>query len=456
MEEKYSNLEKTAKENLVLSYDPINFLIGHYFWDNKSRGVNKRVFEDMDAIMNLYPNATFTLVGANFEEGIFDGHEKIIIPLDKSESSHSLRGMLEEASEKSDYIIIHNALRGTNPYATKAFKEFTEISKKPTHYVIHDGIWDHPEDYDRFNKVFEHTRQAFPSTENFTCSVLTPPAKPRVQNHYSGEVYVIRNSINCDNFVKDPEKDKEFRKLLEDNGIIRSDEAIIPSANRIVNRKALEIGFIMAKDWMNQTGRKAKFIVTESIDSEKDFPALNDYQRVLEEVANKRKIPYSFGKVSKFLDDKNFNSGHLYRLAAEDESFVPFPSEIEGFGFTNLEAPLSDAALVGRYLTNVHPDFERRGMNFKHFFDEELVRTYPIEKWVERMKYADNILSDKKALQKFSKEFNLMGRIEDSKAVNEENKLAIERNYNHRDSIKKLVKIMEMPGYEKLEEKVSQ
>jgi hypothetical protein len=457
MASKKSDLgQKSSSKEQVLSYDPINFFIAHYFWNSSSRGVNTRAMNDIKALKYLYPKATFTLAGADFGEGMFDEYEKVIIPLDKSESVHSLRGSLEEAATNSDYVIVHNALRGINPYTTKALKEFTEILKeKPVHYVIHDGIWDHPEDWGKFNKVFEHTRQAFPSTENFTCSVLTPPAKPRVQNHYNGDVYVIRNSVVCDNFSEDPRKDDEFDGMLVNEGILNPSEVMIPSGNRIVDRKAFEIALMMIKDWENQTGRKSRFVVTESIDPERDYPALNTYQRVLEHVFDKHGINYSFGKISKFVDDKNFNIGHLYRNAARKDTFVPFPSEIEGFGFTNVEAPLSNAAMVGRYLTTGHPDMERRGMNFNHFFDDEAIRSFPIDKWVDRMKYADNILSDKKAFRKFSKEFNLMGRIEDSKAFNDQNKAAIRKNYDYLGApIRKLARVMEMPGHEKLDQKV--
>jgi len=402
----------------------------------------------------LYPNIEPVFIGEEFQKGVFDDHIQRKLPLFNSDSYRYLLGGLIDLTKDLDYIIIENPVRGVNPYATKAFKELTEVIDKPVHWRTHDGIWDHKGDWNKFNQVFEHTQQAFPRTPNFSCSVLTSPAKISMQKYYDKEINVIRNSIVCDDFERNnPKKDEEFRKLLEEKGILLPGEEPIVCPNRIVGRKAIEVAFPIMKN-LNEnlseiTGKKYRLIVTESIDDEKAYSQLNTYQRVLEFVAKKHNIPVSLGEVSKYIDGKNFNIGNLYHISPLALS----PSEWEGFGLMYLESQVARTPLIGRYLTLVHPDFEQREMNFKHFYNDELIKPYGTN-WVRRMQDIEHILSDKEAHREFTDELDLERRMKRAELVLNDNEKAVRKHYNHIDSARKISKVMKLPGYEKLEKVV--
>jgi len=442
-----SQLENKTKEN-ILSEKPLKIGVIHYFWNSSSRGVNTVVNNSIvRGEKVLYPNLQLSFIGEEFKKGVFEGNDKRELPLFSSDSYRYLLGGLIDLTKDLDYIIIENPVRGVNPYATKAFKELTEIVNKPVHWRNHDYIWDHKEDWNKFNQVFEHTEQAFPRTPNFSCSVLTSPAKIRMQKYYDKEINVIRNSIVCEDYDLNPKKDNDLRKLLEKEGIILSGEKIIACPNRIVERKAIEVAYPMIRNLNEITGEKYRLITTESIDGEKAYPELNTYQRILESVKGKHNIPVSLGEISKFLDDINFGVENLYHIS----DLALSPSEWEGFGYMNVESQASGIPLVGRYLTEVHPDFEQREMDFKHFYNDELIKPYGI-KWVQRMQDIEKILSDKDAYNEFTDKLGLGRRIEKAKSVLENNKIAVKKHYNHVDSARKIAKTMKLPGYEKLEE----
>ncbi|MCK5624322.1 glycosyltransferase [Candidatus Pacearchaeota archaeon] len=452
MTKNYTALGKNSnsgEQDAVLSEKPLKVGVVHYFWNESSLGVNTVVDNSIVQGGNvIYPNMELTFIGEEFKKGVFDEHDQRELPLFNSDSYRYLLGGLVDLTKDLDYIIIENPIRGINPYATKAFKEFTETVNKPVHWRNHDYIWDHKEDWNKFNKVFEHTQQAFPRTPNFSTSVLTSPAKIRMQKYYDKEINVIRNPIVCDNFYKkDDGKDEAFRELLEKEGIVDSGEKIISCPNRIVERKAIEVAFPIIRNLNEITGEKYKLLVTASIDGEKPYPQLNTYQRISEFVAEKHNIPVSLGEISKFIDGVNFNIGNLYHIS----DLALSPSEREGFGLGYIESQVSGTPMVGRYLTEVHPDFEQREMNFKHFYNDELIKSYG-DKWVNRIQDIEHILSDKEAYKEFTNKLGIERRIEMANSVLEDNKRAVEKHYNHVDSARKIAKTMKLPGYEKLEE----
>jgi hypothetical protein len=450
MEQKYSNLETKAKENLILSENPLKIGVVHYFWDSSSRGVNTVVRNSIEkGLGSLYSNSKVILIGEHFQTGVFDKLEHRDLPLFTSDSYRYLLGGLVDLTKDLDAVIIENPLRGINPYATKAFKDFTELNGKSIHWRNHDFIWDHPEDWNKFNLVFEHAQQAIPRSNGFSCSVLTLPAKINMQKYYDKEINVLRNSVVCDDYNPNPKKEKELRELLEEKRIISPDEISIPCPNRIVNRKLIEHNFPIVKDIMDITGQKYCLLVTESIDDEKDYPQQNYYQRILEDIANRHNIPCSLGKLGGIIDDINFTVPNLYRIPepSNKPKFALLPSRLEGFGYGNVDPWMCGLSVIGRY-TDVHPDFEKYGMDFKHYWDDEVLNLKKNE--IENFKYIEKILSNDDEYASFKTRMKLEWRLEQAEKVKDINKIAIEENFNHLKSAKDLVKIMKLPEYEKL------
>jgi len=446
-----TDLEKEVKKTNVLSDKHIKIGFAHYFWDSSSRGVNTVVNNNLLGLKELYPNSEFVFIGESFKEGVFDGFEHRELPLAGNKDYFHLLGGLMDSMKDLDFVVFENPIRGINPYMTRAAKEFTQMYGKPVHWRNHDFIWDHDEDWDKFNLVFDNSKQAFPSSENFSCSVLTPPAKDRMKKYYDKEINVLRNSIVCDTFENEnAEKDAALDDILVELGIVRPGQKKLVSGNRIVERKAVEHGYPIVKNLNELTGEDWAYITTESIDMEKKFKFKeeNIYQRILESVSNNHDIGASLGEVSEVIDDINFNMGNLYRIS----DLAISPSIAEGFGYMNVESWVAGVPLIGRYISDVHPDFERHGMDFKHFYDDEVLRSR--SNHIERLVDVDEILKDPKKYELFKDKMNLEWRMEHANKVLEQNKAAAKEHYNHLDSTKKLVGIMKMPGYEKLEEKV--
>lgn len=439
-----STLEKKS-ESLVLSEKAIKIGVIHYFWDSSSRGVNTVVRNSIEkGLGSFYPNLEMILIGENFQKGVFDNiSEKRKLPLFSSDSYWYLLGGLMDLTKDLDAIIIENQMRGLNVYATQALKELSEKAGVPVHGRTHDGIWDRPDDWNKFKSVYSEFGQAIPRGENFSCSVLTLPAKAGMQKYYDKEINVIRNSIVPEDYIPNPKKEKELRELLEKEGIIAPDEKIIACPNRIVDRKLIEHIFPLVKNRMELTGEKYRLIVTESIDGEKIFPQENVYQRVLEYLAEKHNIPCSLGKVSKYIDDINFTVPNLYYIS----DFSVLSSKIEGFGYGNVDPFMCGKCVLIRR-NEVHSDFEKYGMDFKYAWDDEVLNVK--KDYIANLAYVDKILSNKNEYESFKSRMRLEWRLEQAQNVMKQNEIAIRKYFNNLVSATNLARVMKLEGYQKL------
>ena len=454
MTKKDSNLETKTREDLVLSDEPIKIGVVHYFWDSSSRGVNTVVRNSVvKGLGSLYPNSEVVLIGEHFQKGVFDNLEKRKVPLVSSDSYWLLLGALIDSTNDLDAVIIENPIWGKKPYATQAFKGSSEREGKPFHWRLHDAVWERPEYWPGFKEIFPEFGQAIPRSENFSCSVLTLPAKSKMQNYYDKEINIIRNSVVLDDYLPNPEDAKKLRNLLEENEIVKPGQKIISCPNRIVDRKLIEHGFPIVKNMRELTGEDYILLVTESIDDEFDFPQENVYHRILEDIAKKQNIPVSLGEASKFVDQIKNGVSRLYDIS----EFGILPSKIEGFGYGNVEPWLCHGSLengkekvipgIGRF-GDVHQDFEQYGMNFKHYWNDEVLNLK--RNYIENIKYSQKILSDENEYLDFKKRMKLEWRLEQARNVAAENEIAIIKDFNHLKSAKDLAKIMKLPGYQKI------
>ena len=454
-----NNLEKKIR-NKPISYDHIKIGFFHYFYDERSAGVNRVIQNNIKGLKIFYPNLEPVLIAEDFQKGIFEDYKKIKLNLNKKHYDSRLTlqekkflrarelkdNLIELQKEFQDGLVAENVLRGIDQSVTKGMRNFSEYTKIPVIYRNHDFFVDYPDDWISFLSGFNNVRDPFPTTKNTTQVALTSSTQNKIEGFYDGDVQVLRNSVVFDDFHnRSMKKAKELRTLFEEKGIVLPGEKIISYPVRIDKRKNVEEALFLTKDLMNISGEKYRLIVTATRD--KDYPNFKDnfYQRAIENFAKENEIPCSLGEAYRFIDGKNFNIGDLYHAS----ELALTTAVKEGFGYAYVEPFISGTPLIGRRIREVCEDFELNGMNFKNnLYDNSILKSG--KNWELRLKRLNSILKDPFAMKQQSKKLDLPAMIEYSKKYLKQNARVIKNVYGNDVVAMDLVKMLKLPNYQNL------
>jgi glycosyltransferase involved in cell wall biosynthesis len=395
----------------------------HYLWNESSSGVNTVINNNIEGLLELYPNLEPVFISDRNSEKIFSKYEKRNVKM----SGKFAKDLLNKTKDLNA-VIIENPFRNLEefPLAPQEYKKFVENFQGQVVYRHHD--------------VDSHLKDVVPKSKNIKHTTLVNPTKKQLENEYNIEVDILKNSVICEKFYKNnPKKDNELKEKLERLGMILPNEKIIAVPNRIVDRKNIEESLMITKLLNESTKDKYRLLVTTSIKkNEPDNYFQIQYQKNLEALARKHDIPSTLGKISEIIDEENFNVGNLYHIA----DLALSTSVKEGFGYMFVEPWVAETPLIGRYIEHVIPDFHKNGLDLRHLYDEDILIDGP--KYKKRIKNLDQILSNKKLIHKTIDRIQIDKRKNYAQNVLEQNKEAVEKNYNN-------VKIAdELAGYLKL------
>ena len=173
MTKNYAVLEKKINSGQqVLSYDPIKIGFFHYFFDERSAGVNRVIANNIKAFEEFYPSIKPILIAEEFQENLFEDYERIklnpnelindsrlTIPEEHFLRASSIRNSLIDLKNSFKYGFFgENILRGIDPSVTKGVRNFSEhekVSDIPIIYRNHDFFEDYPDDWKMFLKGFD-------------------------------------------------------------------------------------------------------------------------------------------------------------------------------------------------------------------------------------------------------------------------------------------------------------
>jgi glycosyltransferase involved in cell wall biosynthesis len=395
----------------------------HYLWNENSSGVNTVINNNLEGLLKLYPNLEPVFISDRDSERTFSKYEKRNVKM----GDHFTKELLDKTKDL-DAVIIENPFRNLEefPIAPQEYKKFVENFEGQVVYRHHD--------------VDFNLKDVVPKSKNIKHTTLVDPTKKQLEEEYGIDVNILKNSVICEKFYKDnPKKDDELREKLEKLGMVLPNEKIIAVPNRIVDRKNIEESLMITKLLNESTNDKYRLLVTTSIKkNEPDNYSQIQYQKNLEDLAKKHNIPSTLGEISEIIDEENFNVGNLYHIA----DLALSTSVKEGFGYMFVEPWVAKTPMIGRYIEHVIPDFQKNGLDLRHLYNEDILVDGP--KYKKRIKNLDQILSDKKLINKTIDNLQIGERKNYAKNVLEQNKKAVEKNYNH-------IKISdELAGYLKL------
>lgn len=446
------------KENQILSLEDPKILFFHYFFEERSAGVNRVIENNVKGIKKYYPNANPIFLSGGFEKGIFDGYEKRLINLNQNDIAKENRFKiitknLKRLTEDVNVISAHNILRGINPAVSGGFRNFAEKSNKTIEYRNHDFILRYPDDYKKMLEEVNSFKDWFPKNSKIIQTTLTTSTRRDMERFFRGDIKLMRNSVICEDICfKNDGKDEKLKELLFEKGIFEKKAKHVIYAVRADERKNIEEALYLTSLLSYVTGKKHKLIVTASREKDYANPEDNIYQRDIEKFAKSFKIPCSIGEVYKHVDNKEFNIGNLYR--AGDVAITTAFKEGFGYAFAETWVSLANNASKGKYvlgrrIREVCEDFERNGMKFKDIlYDNSILYSKGNPK--DRMRYFKEILEDKKNFKKFAKRVGLEERIENSKKNIEHNAKIVKEVYGHDVVARDLIKTLKFPGYEKI------
>ncbi len=457
MTEKSNQTVEKNQDQIISLVDP-KILFFHYFFEERSAGVNRVIENNVKGMQLYYPNLKPIFLSGGFEKEIFYGHEKRLINLDqndipKEDRAKVITKNIERSTEDVNIISAHNILRGINPAVSGGFRDFAEKSNKIIEYRNHDFVLRYPDNYKKMLEEVNSFTDWFPKSPKIIQTTLTTSTRGDMEIFFRGDIELMRNSVIYEDLCfKDNGKDEKLKELLFEKGIFEEKTKHLIYAVRADERKNIEEALYLTSLLSYTTGKKHKLIVTAS--REKDFqnPEDNIYQKEIEKFANTFKIPCSIGEVYRYVNNKEFNIGNLYR-AGDVAISTAFK---EGFGYAFVEpwvAFANEASkgkyVLGRRIREVCEDFEQNGMKFQGIlYDNSIL--YSKGNPEDRMKYFGEILGDKKNFKKFAKRVDLEKRIENSKKSIAHNAKIVKKVYGHEVVAKDLIKILKLPGYEKI------
>ena len=400
------------KASSILGGMKILFL--HYAF--KSDGVTRCVLNNISGLTKLSGNISFILAGDCFASSIPSDIEKRSIDWEAPD----IVSQIQEIAKDADVVIIENPTVGILPKATLAFKRYAEKNQdKRVIYRIHDLIDDRPHLFEEFKKTFDNFDDIYPNSNNVSFLTLTSFDKRRLTEKGLNNIEVLPNSIVISDLDINGEKSLGLRTLFEKKGIVKPGEKIIAYPVRIERRKNIEEAMLLTKI-LNEGGDNYRLIVTVPFDE--------NYEKELEILADKHKIPCSIGKASKYIsfDKKDkFTIADFY--AASD--LVISTSVREGFGFVFVEPWLAGTSVMGRAIPSVTEDFQTNGVDLSYLYDNDILHNSNDPR--ERMKKVERILYNLNELNGASKILDIKNRINKAVDLINQNKEAIKKHYSH-------------------------
>jgi len=456
--------KKSTSGQQVLSHNPVRIGFFHYFYDERSAGVNTVVANNIKGFKEFYPNIQPILIAEEFQEGIFEEYDKMQLHPNELISDSRLitpernflradtikNGLLDLKNSFEDGFFGENILRGIDSSVTKGVRDFSEdekVSDIAIMYRNHDFFHDYYDDLIPFLSNFANVRDPIPKSSNVTQLGLTSSMQNKLEN-FLDEAEVLRNSVVCEDFYKKNDgKDSALKELFEKKGIVKPGEKIIAYPVRIDQRKNIEEALFITKILNEFHSGNYRLIVTATRDKDYDKPEDNVYERRMEKFAKEFEIPCSLGKAYKYIDGKEFNVGNLYHIS----ELAISTSVKEGFGYAYVEPWISGTPLIFRRVWEVYEDFIERGMNFsKSSYGGSVLRA--TRNWETRLKRLENFLGNEVELKGVVKRLNLPAMIDSAIDNKDENARVVEREYGHISVIKDVIEMLKLEGYEKLEE----
>ena len=465
MTHNYSVLEKkTTSGERVLSYDALKIGFFHYFFDERSAGVNRVISNNIKGFEQFYPNIQPILIAEEFQRDLFENYDRIQLDVNKSIKDPRLtdaeKNYLRTENIKQSLINLRNSfkyglfaeniLRGIDPTITKGMRDFAEseqASKIPIIYRNHDFFEDYPDNWISFLTSFNNVRDPIPKSSNVLQFALTSSTQNKIENFFDGEAGVLRNSVVCSDFYrKNDGKDSALREIFEKKGIVKPGEKIVSYPVRIDQRKNIGEALFVVKVLNEFHGGNYRLVVTATRDKDYARPELNKYQRRIEKFAKDFDIPASLGEAYEIIDGKTFNIGNLYHIS----EFALSTAVKEGFGYAYVEPWVSGIPMIGRRIREVCEDFEANGMDFKkNLYDSSILKA--TRNWETRLKRLEALLRSPAELEEVVKRLDLPMRIEYAKDKLKKNAQVVEKEYGYLPVVKEIIRVLKLPGYEKLE-----
>ena len=447
----------------ALTFDPVKIAFFHYFFDERSAGVNRVVENNLEGLKHFYPNFQPTLIAEEFEEPLFNKHQRIVLD-SKSAAEDERYTPFEKNFVRGEYIkdelinlkrefrdgfVAENPLRGIDAGISKGLLKFAEDDKmvgSNINYRNHDFFQDYPDDWIYFLKQFGNVRAPLPISGNVTQFGLTTSMQDKLQNFFDGEAEVLRNSVICDDFAtKDDGKDGELRELFEREGIVKPGEKIIAYPVRIDQRKNVEEAIFMTHILNKHHDGNYRLIVTATRDKDYDKKGEeNVYQRKIEKFAEELEVPVSLGEAYKFIDGENFNVGNLYHIS----DLALTTAVKEGFGYVYVEPWVSGTPLIGRRIREVCEDFEYNGLSKKNLYDGSDLRA--TRNWETRLKRLETMLKNPVSREAMVERLKLPEKIDYAKGRVDKNADIVKRVYGHIPVAREMIASFKFPGYDKL------
>ncbi len=467
MARKRSNSNSNSEQQ-VLSYKPLKIGAGHFFYSRgRSEGVEKVLKANREGLKVYYPNLEFGYVAGNFDHPLKGNDQRPIdlapkpfdpeiFHLDLNADSRmakdyieNLEKQLTEVTQDFDAMFWENLNRGKYWQFAKGVRNFLNNYDKNVISRNHDWIINYGGEIKGFFNGFEKPPfDLFPKNSGVTQVALTSNIKHKLEEYYEGDVFILKNSVICDNYApNDPVKDKSLEELFLEKGIMKEGYDHIAYAVRADKRKNVEEALLLTKFYEYTTGKKARLIVTLVPPAEKLTKQEKEYLDEISEFSKTHNISFSMGEASKFLDEENFDVGNFYHNCDLAVSTATFG----GFEYANAESQVAEIPLIGRRVRELHEDFENNGMIFGNaLYDNSTLRAD--KNYKDRLKHFNNILSDSKLLREVGKRLNLESMLETAKKNVSHNSPVVRDVYGHDVIAKDIIRLFELPGYENLSE----
>lgn len=448
----------------VVSLDAIKLLFFHFFFAEKSAGVNRVIENNIKGLKLFYPGLESIFAAGEFDKGIFNGYEKRFINLGSGKffqhlSARRIKKDLENIASDVDIISGHNLLRGIYPHVIEGFRNFSEISGKVREFRNHDFVLRYPKAHREIIRYFNEFKNMFPRNPEVIQTTLTTSTRKDMEIFFGGDIELMRNSVVCEElYSKNDGKDEKLKGLFLEKGIFEDGMKHVIYAVRADERKNVEEALFITYVLSYISGEPHKLVLTLGPNND----VQKAYIKEVQEFARAWNIPFSVGEASKYLKDEQFNIGNLYR--AGDVAITTAVKE--GFGYSFVEPWVSFANseskekyVLGRVIREVCEDFERNGMILGHvnkngakigeiFYDSSILYLKGSPK--ERMKYLGEILNDKQKLSDFLDRFGLEQRIDNSKNNTLHNANIVRTVYGHDVVAKELAQLYGLPNSENI------
>jgi len=467
-----TNKNNQNKEKIILSDKNIKIGALHPFMKYKQwAGIYSVLHSNFKALKEYYPNLETIYIGGTFDNYSLKRKETRRFDMRFWEDAKHLDRhneiakryliKLEKEIKKSisdlDGLFVENPNRGINWIFARAVRNILDNSYGNNSIIRnHDWIGNYLTEVASFFQGFENPPwDLFPSSSFVTQTCLTSAIKRQIEEYSPTKVNIIKNSIICDEFIrKEDKKDEQLRDILLKKGIMEEGVNHCGYLVRPDTRKNLEEAIYLMYSLKHITGIKHKLIIPLAPNNETQ----KKYVKEVKQFAEAHKVPISIGEASKYLDGKNFNVGNFYHLM-----HLAVQTAISGgFEFSNIESIISGTPLIGRKIREISEDLEENGMKLAEdskckigsIYDNSILEAG--RNHIQRLKHFDTLIKDKEAFTKSIKKLNLEMRLNYSRKHLKHNAEVVKNSYGHKEVARDIIKMLKLPGYEKLEEMVSE